>query len=446
MNGHILSLFAALRRARRDRRGIASILLGASGLAVVATAALSVDVGLVLAAHAALQANTNAAALDGAYAWSQAGATATDAQNAATAWYTTHPVPDATITSSTASTTCDTATTGLANCTSSTPNVVVVTQTATVETHFARLVGINSFTISAQAAASRSGGASLPLNVMFILDSTGSMEQSDDTGCTVPGVSRPTKYQCALYGVQMVMKQLLPSQDKVGLMVFPGLSKTFVPCGAYPSPVPYMTTGIAYQIDSSALDNTYNDGAGALVDTSPLVMAVGDNGTSLNGCMSSRGGEGTYYAQVIQEAQAALESEGTPGNQNVIIMLSDGAAAANSRSMSSTYWNNPSYSEKQCAQGVAQAQAAAAAGTWVYAIAYDSPTTSDSSDCPTVNGVADPYTPCTAMQNIASDPTKFFSTASACQLSTSPNTYADVATAFQQVAATLNKPRLVMVP
>ena len=438
-------ILPSLRGAARDRRGVAGILLGVSGAAVIATAALATDVGLALAGRAALQANTDAAALAGAYTWSASGGTASGAESTATAWHGSHAVPNVTVTGTTATTSCVTAIAGLPNCTANAPNVITVTQTGTVATHFARLVGINSFTVSATAAASRSGGASAPLNVMFILDSTGSMGQADDTGCVVPGVSSPTKHQCAMYGVQTVMKQLLPSQDKVGLMVFPGLSTTFVPCGSYPSPVPYMSTGIAYQIDSNTLDTTYNNGSGTLVDTSPMVMAVGDNATSLKGCAKNTGGEGTYYAQAIQEAQATLQSEGAAGAQNVIIFLSDGAANANSQ--------EHEFDLLEQSRPIARSSAIRA---WCRPRTRP-PREPGSIRSPTIprprpirrtarpsTASPIPYTPCTAMQAIASDPTKFFSTSSACQLSTSPNSYADVATAFQQVAATLNKPRLVM--
>ena len=68
------------------------------------------------------------------------------------------------------------------------------------------------------------------------------------------------------------------SMDKAGLMVFPGLatqySPTSHPCPTYPSSVPYCTNNVEYQIGTT-LDATYNDGAGSLVTTSPLIQAVG---------------------------------------------------------------------------------------------------------------------------------------------------------------------------
>ena len=56
-------------------------------------------------------------------------------------------------------------------------------------------------------------------------------------------------------------------------------------------------------------------------------MAVGDNGNErLTGCLTAPGGEGTFYADAISAAQAALISEGSSTAQNVIILLSDGEA------------------------------------------------------------------------------------------------------------------------
>ena len=51
------------------------------------------------------------------------------------------------------------------------------------------------------------------------------------------------------------------------------------------------------------------------------------------------------------------------------------------------------------------------------------------------------WTPCTALQTIASDQTRFYSTNSSCS---SVNSYTDVASAFQQVGYTLSQPRLVL--
>jgi Flp pilus assembly protein TadG len=434
----ISTLADAMRRLWRDRRGVSAVLFAVSGTAILGMAGLTLDVGLAMVGKNALQANTNSAALAAAQNWSAVGGSVTSAKSIATTWYKNHPVPDVTNIQSSAVTVCINSTTGLPNCSVNSPNVVKVTQTGAVAVNFLQLFGIRSFAVSAVAAASTAGGSTRPLNVMFIIDGTGSMSQFDSSGCVVPNISSPTKFQCALYGVQIVMKQLQAAQDDVGIMVFPGTAHPYIPsspCPAFPSSVPYSAT-TSYQIGSIAFDNTYNDNKGNLIDMSPMVLAVGDSSVLKTGCIRNLGGQGTYYADAIQKAQSALTANGNSGLQNVIIFLSDGAATATPKQTSFS-------TTKECSAGVTNANSATSSGTWVYAIAYDSPTSSSSSGCP------GDIPPCTAMQEIASDPTKFFSTGGSppsCILPTSPNTYSSLSTAFLQLAHTLLQPRLVIVP
>ncbi len=60
------------------------------------------------------------------------------------------------------------------------------------------------------------------------------------------------------------------------------------------------------------------------------------------GCtgITAPGGEGTYYAQVIYAAQAALVAQQTanPGSQNAMIILSDGNATASATSSPARGW------------------------------------------------------------------------------------------------------------
>ena len=166
----------------------------------------------------------------------------------------------------------------------------------------------------------------------------GSMN-SADAGCTVPGITHPTRFQCAEYSVQSILKTMPTSLDKAGLMIFPGMatqySPTSHPCPNQPNSTPYYTANIKYQIGTT-LDATYNNGAGALINSSPLVQAVG-NGTStpvVTGCVTAKGGEGSYAAEVLTKAKAALPV--VAGTQNVIIFLSDGDFNASASQLSNT--------------------------------------------------------------------------------------------------------------
>jgi hypothetical protein len=99
---------------------------------------------------------------------------------------------------------------------------------------------------------------------------------------------------------------------------------------------------------------------------------------------------GTYYADAITAAQAALASSGRATAQKVIILLSDGDASASSSNMPAGKYNN------QCHEAITAAQAATAAGTWVYTIAYGAATSgSCSTDSPTISA-------CSTLQQMAS--------------------------------------------
>jgi Flp pilus assembly protein TadG len=414
----------------RQRRGATIVIFAALVPALLGVAGLSVDVGRVMAAKKALDAGTQAAALAGAYALLAPDASQATVSAAITGWNTANPVSSVTMTSSTPTLRCVTSTSNLPSCNDASPNVVAVTQTATAPTFFLRSIGRTEFTLTSTATAAKAGGNALPLHVMFVLDATGSMSNTD-SGCTVPGLSRPSRFQCALYSIQSVLKVMPTSLDKVGLMIFPGMatqySPTSHPCPKQPSSVPYYATNIKYQIGTS-LDNTYNNGSGTLNTTSPMVQSVG-NYTSLTPCVTNKGGQGSHAAEVIAKAHAALPV--VAGTKNVIVFLSDGDFSASSSELS----NQTSKVSKQCEQAVTAAQTATAGGTTVYSVAYGAPSKGCSS--------GDTRNPCTTMQAIASDPAKFYSTETACKISGSANPVTQLPAIFQAITATLTKPRLL---
>ena len=150
---------------------------------------------------------------------------------------------------------------------------------------------------------------------------------------------------------------------------------------------------------------------------------------SLTGCVTAKGGQGSYAAEVLAKAQAALPV--VAGTQNVIIFLSDGDFNASSKQLSKVTGKDT----KQCDQAIAAAQAATAAGYTVYSVAYGAATSGCSS--------GDTHNPCTTMQAIASDKTRFYTTSTGCQMTGSPNAVATLPSAFQSITTTLTKPRLV---
>jgi Flp pilus assembly protein TadG len=431
MKRSISSVSRNIRDLFRDQAGATAILFGFMAVGLMGTAGLTIDAGRIYAAKKSFDADTQAAALVGAHALQQTNATQSTVQTAVTNWTTANPSTKVTVTNTNVSISCDTATANLPSCNGTTANVAQVTRTATVSTNFLKAVGFPSITLTSTSSAAKAGGTAVPLNVMFVLDATGSMN-SADAGCTVPGITHPTRFQCAEYSIQSVLKTMPTSLDKAGLMIFPGMatqySPTSHPCPTQPNSTPYYTTNIKYQIGTT-LDATYNNGAGALVSTSPLVQAVG-NGTALTGCVTAKGGQSSYAAEVLTKAQAALPV--VAGTQNVIIFLSDGDYNASATQLS----NQTSKVTKQCDQAIAAAQAATTAGTTVYAVAYGAPSSGCSS--------GDTHNPCTTMQAIASDKSRFYTTDSSCQMTGSPNAVASLPSAFQSITTTLTKPRLVV--
>ena len=440
-----IALLRSVRDFCRDRKGGMTMLLAIMVPAAVGVAGLTVDVGRALAAKRALEAGTQAAALAGAYALASPTATSSTVTTAISSWNTANPISNLTLTSSTPTLQCVTSTSNLPSCNGTSPNVVSVTQTASVSTYFLKALGRDSFTLTSTVSAAKAGGNAQSLNVMFVLDATGSMSDTDSNCTGVPGISSPTRFQCALYSIQSVLKVMPTSLDKVGLMIFPGMgtqfSPTSHPCATQPSSVKYMTTNIKYQIHT-AFDDTYNDGNGSLVTTSPMVQAIGNYKTSssLSPCVRNPGGQGSYAAEVIAKAQAAMPAV-VAGTQNVIIFLSDGGFNADSDNFASGF---SAKATNQCKQAVEAAQAVTTAGTKVYSVAYGASTaTSGSDSCSTESGYSPKYTACTTIQAIASDSSKFYTTNSTFNIPGSANPVTKLPDVFKAITTTLTKPRLI---
>jgi hypothetical protein len=228
-------------------------------------------------------------------------------------------------------------------------NTMQVNQTASVSTWIGPYFGVPNFSIQATSTAAMKGGAPTPYNIAIILDTTNSMTHADDganSNCT-------TQIECAEAGIYTFLGLLVPGNsstpiDQVTLYVFPGattatMSKDYGCGGSSPTIVPYtfssstsgattsaLPSGDTYDVLqnlSSVWDIGYKTGSS--VNTSDdLAKAVGWD--EISGCgVGAPGGEGTYYAQVIYEAQAGLEAEHTvDGNANMMIILSDGDATA----------------------------------------------------------------------------------------------------------------------
>jgi hypothetical protein len=233
-------------------------------------------------------------------------------------------------------------------------------------------------------------------------------------------------------------------------MVFPGLtnasqvSKEYdCSSGTQPSIVNYTTAANAvYGIISSSTDYRTSASATSLNSSSNLTKAVSMPGVAGSSCsgLSAVGGFGTYYASVITAAQTALTASHQPGQQNVIIFLGDGGVSGSTnagnvgtgRSVPPNS-NNPA-AVNQCHAAIAAAQAATAAKTWVYSIAYGATSTSCGDDTPSISE-------CSTMQQLASDSSKFYSdNPSGCA---SVNTIAALSSIYQNIGLSLLNSRLI---
>ncbi|MGH9642891.1 MAG: TadG family pilus assembly protein, partial [Terriglobales bacterium] len=407
-------------------------------------------------------------------------------------------------------------------------NAITVVQTAKVNLWFGGLIGMSSMNLSATASAAMKGGSDIPYNLAVIMDTTASMKDTvkGDKYCTTSQIS------CAVQGLEVMLQNMdpcalnttctssTPYVDDVALFVFPAVPYSSTGnykkdyCGTGTSSVPYNFVNVTPgKTQNLAMETTGTD-AGAyeiipfndvykttdssnLAVASALAQAVGFSGSGCTG-LSAPGGQGTYYAQVIYAAQAALATQQTanPTSKNIMIILSDGDATAcasganttaggctgsdivaeNNKSCGSTGgsclngtgtkttnpsgYQSPTYPSAlgECGQAVQAAQAATGAGTIVYTIGFGSETSGCATDktYTTVSGSTDgaeawptgglyPRSPCNAIGAMASNVNTFYSnnTGGCPALSTANGGFTSLAEIFKAIVSGLSTPRMI---
>jgi Flp pilus assembly protein TadG len=502
------------RRFLKNQRGQAVVAVMITAATVMSLAAASVETGHVYYAYEQLVASTNSAALAGAEAMpntTQAKTNVTTYSAQSNGMNQTAMLKNATATpaflclgtvSNSLNVPCQTATGGTGGY-----NALSVTQTATVQLWFGGLVGMKQMNLSYTAEAAMAGGQNSPWNIAIVQDTTSSMNDADN-GDQCNG----TSITCSLLGIQALLGDLYPCGlgqncttstnyvDSVSLFVFPAVtgssaykdsscptSDPTIVSYTFPDPPSNTTLPSAdtYQVDGFANNYKTSDSASSLNQAAGIVIAAGDSGQSNCSGIQAPGGEGTYYAQVIYAAQAALllQQATNPGSQNAIILLTDGdatACASNANTTAGacdtksqllasegtlngtgTKTSNPSGYESyaypsalgMCGQAVLAAQAAANAGTTVYTIGYGSPTSggclSDKTYSATVGltgrnwGPGDQ--PCQALAAMASSAVNFYSDdGSGCQATAPTNQNLTKLTAiFRAITDNMSSPRLI---
>ncbi|HZU61523.1 MAG TPA: vWA domain-containing protein, partial [Solirubrobacteraceae bacterium] len=349
----------------------------------------------------------------------------------------------------------------------------------TVNMTFLGLFG-PSVTLTATSTAAARGGLTHPINAYVILDNTDSIKSKCNSSVAgIPTtLSAPERIDCAKAGVQALLQALWPCSssyascgvatqnsggqlganvanpvDEVGLLVFPAMSgnpptastlgeeidcnggegfattyPTYTPYtynaaspdGGIPSSddyLGYQAVGLSSDYRSSAASTTLNSTTSNLVEATGWGQCPGGMypGGDYYG-LKVIGGQGSYLAGAITEAQHLLNQNARSGTQNVIIVESDGQL------------NNPRTftDDNPCNSAIQAATQAKAAGTIIYTIAYGS----DGTRCPDTNHS---YTDVQTMQDIASNSKTFFD---------EPTT-GDLTQDFQQIGADLSDSRLI---
>jgi Putative Flp pilus-assembly TadE/G-like len=278
-------------------------------------AGLVIDLGNAYRVQQALQASTDASAAAGAgqltMAFPPVAATAiTAAQSYGSQSGGKNPISGVPAANVTQTVTATCITQGTFTCTY--PNTITVDETANVPTYLLKLLGFNTISLKAHAQACSPCGV-VPLDIMLVLDRTGSMASDSKLANLKTGL---------LTGF---LPGLDPTADYVGLAVLPpDMNGTSDICNAEP--------GEAYPADSSygstpysvsnptylmvPLNNNYMTTSGTLINSSPLVSDIN--------CMKAGGQTG--YASAMEAADAELIKDGRVGVQKVMVVLSDGAA------------------------------------------------------------------------------------------------------------------------
>ncbi len=426
------------RRFLKRERGVIAITVALSLVALIGFGALCVDGGYVLYSQRRLQTSADAAALAGAVdLWTDPWNTAhSDALTYMTTGNNQLP-SNVTVTS--------TAITGLTLTSGVLPysqaasgyNGIQVVQHANVPVYLGRIFGIQTIPVSVTSRAS-AGGAGNPAqyNVVIVLDTTRSMSTTVDSNC-----GNLTRLQCAKNGALTLLTGLTNAGDNVALMAFPPQQTS--------STYNFTCSGSAAQIASSYSQSTasyaytsanknsgssgYLNGSGQPNSSSSLIQALG--GGNCSG-LPGPGGLGTFYAQAIAAANTTLtqmSSTQSPPGHNVIVLLSDGIATADTSQLGNTYKR---LNGTECQAAINTAATAKSSGTTIYTVAYLGGEGVDAPQCGDGN---DRLMACNTMEAIATSASDFFS--DTC--TNGAGGTAKLNALFAQIAYSLTKPRLI---
>jgi hypothetical protein len=374
-------------------------------LVLLGMAAMVIDVGYAYYVHRNMQADVDAAALAGAQELpdaSRAEAFAYDYSGRAGAKNHSTNLRDVKVTVKTKCLTkipgCDPV------------NAVFVEEKAQVKTLFAGALGIDTFDVRVVSTACSPCGVR-PLDVMLVLDRTGSMCE-DHWGRPDPAC---TDLENAKEGMRAFLTYFDSTTQWVGLAALPPATSRSRRCNT-PDTGNYDSKTAAYTL--VPLSKDFGTPDAGLNTNSDLVKTIN----------CQRGSGRTAYANALEEAQAELDRNGRKDVQDVVVFLSDGAA-----NIGPTYYPTSSpYRKQPCHQGVWSAATLKAKGTWIYSIGYDLDALNGGANlCQSYDSKDEKpsITAYSALQQIASGPDKFYDKPDPGQLKT----------IFTQVASDIRK-------
>ena len=279
-------------------------------------------------------------------------------------------------------------------------NGIKVESRSNVPTWFGRIIGIDKLSVSAKATAC-SPCTVKPLDIMLVLDRTGSMCNPSGPGGSCPD------WNNALSGAQTFLTLMDPSLDKVGLALLPPAldsnyegNCTYRPWSGTSNPNPWgpgTLNGKYYGYDawwnasgtpkpvtnekSSQYVIASLEGADGVAADDYIIQDPLDGSWDLNGASTlvqrlgcARTNGSTHYAFAIEEAKNELNVNGRGSVQDVIIFLSDGAANTMPHGVPSGHWSE-TWQNKPCGAGVQIANSIKGPqsnpSTIIYTIGYD---------------------------------------------------------------------------
>lgn len=340
----------------REERGQAVVLITLALTVLLGMAALAIDVGYGYYVQRSLQSSADAAALAGASELPNASVAQTTAKTYAGSAGGKNERANVRGVQTTVTTKC----VAIAPCFP--VNAVQVTETTTVSTKFARVLGIDSFDVKVKATAC-SPCAARPLDVMLVLDRTLSMCMDHwgnyNSACT--------DLTNARNGLRTFVNYMDPALDRVGLAIFPPARNGT--CATPPLPTTSNTPPPRHYVDASYSSSSYPYVVAPLETNYRSGTGLNPSSTLVSAINCAKGGGVTAYALALEKAQAELDARGRPDVQDIIVFFSDGAA--NYGPTYSPYGASSPYRATPCHQGVNSAAAIKGNGTLVFSIGYD---------------------------------------------------------------------------